>query len=637
MLEIPTVYPTKEEFDHPLDYLSQPRIKRLGKNFGMIKLIPPQIVDNLSIDVKTFRFNVRLQHLSQLQIVNRCRLLFFKQLNNFNLSKKKKLVPYCYVTTDVTNQRLFLYDIFIEVLRFYSNDDNLVYRDIKHIVSDAALWRHLMKKFQVNVHPIFEAYLNDYYVYLTQNRYIIPDIYPKSLLEGPDSQDDSSEDGEDDEYCLVCHHDSHLIMCDSCGKWFHSYCTRISNGICQNCIIGNGYYGFRVEKEQYMIDEFEKLFCSDDVETPDIPKLENEFWSIVNNIDNNKIVRYGADLQMRNTKVSSMHPMNLSNLPTCAESLFNNLSTKNISGMTIPWLYVGSKFSTFCWHVEDQYTYSINYQYKGCSKVWYSIPEFYKEKFERQLRKRAPDLFVKQPDLMHQLISLISPYELEQIPVFKAIQNPNEYIITFPKCYHSGFNTGFNLNEAVNFITEDWLKYGIQSINDYKITKKQSIFDCFELVINILREFSYDATNTHNVSFVRSCYSSLLTVYNKNLRMSRKILSLLETSVLVSNFDDLGITDDYIFCSSCGTICSWSFVLHNKNSANDLSPNKKRRVITMDTSNIAKGEVYCLEDYSKMLERDPLLLHPYDKLYYSKAFREVSQLLKQSGTKLDKM
>jgi len=54
-------------------------------------------------------------------------------------------------------------------------------------------------------------------------------------------------------------------------------------------------------------------------------------------------------------------------------SLLKHLKA-SISGVNVPWLYVGMLFSTFCWHNEDNYLYSINYSHEGAGKQWYGVP-----------------------------------------------------------------------------------------------------------------------------------------------------------------------------------------------------------------------------------------------------------------------
>jgi hypothetical protein len=47
-------------------------------------------------------------------------------------------------------------------------------------------------------------------------------------------------------------------------------------------------------------------------------------------------------------------------MPILPESLLRYIKS-DISGMTVPWIYIGMLFSAFCWHNEDHYTYSVNY------------------------------------------------------------------------------------------------------------------------------------------------------------------------------------------------------------------------------------------------------------------------------------
>ena len=55
-----------------------------------------------------------------------------------------------------------------------------------------------------------------------------------------------------------------------------------------------------------------------------------------------------------------------------------------------------------------------------------------------------------------------------QIPVYKTHQKEKEFIVTFPKAFHAGFSHGFNVSEAVNFVTVDWLHFLKEAQMDYE-------------------------------------------------------------------------------------------------------------------------------------------------------------------------
>lgn len=56
----------------------------------------------------------------------------------------------------------------------------------------------------------------------------------------------------------------------------------------------------------------------------------------------------------------------------------------------------------------------------------------------------------------------LSPTRLykEGIRVNKMVQHQNEFVVTFPRGYHSGFNVGFNCAESANFALPCWVEIG---------------------------------------------------------------------------------------------------------------------------------------------------------------------------------
>eukprot|EP01135_Chromosphaera_perkinsii_P006696 Nk52_evm10s559 gene=Nk52_evmTU10s559 len=302
---------------------------------------------------------------------------------------------------------------------------------------------------------------------------------------------------------------------------------------------GNSYtlYEFFNHCENFKLNHFiaRGLVPEDTMYARDIPTsvVEQEFWRLTTALDECVEVEYGADLHSnkhgsgfpRNEgEMKLAHglaqsyidedgkqeqlnhpnfgftkkyrhlngksdfvkdPWNLNNLPVLPESLLSYIEA-DISGMMVPWVYVGMVFSSFAWHNEDHYTYSINYNHLGEPKTWYGVPGAQAGKLEAAMRKKAPDLFEEQPDLLHQLTTLMSPKDLlaEGVKVCRADQHQGEFIVTFPAAFHGGFNQGFNVCEAVNFATEDWISWGLLSIDHYRRVKRFPVFSHDELMVN---------------------------------------------------------------------------------------------------------------------------------------------------------
>ncbi|KAK4189147.1 Lid2 complex component lid2 [Podospora australis] len=308
-----------------------------------------------------------------------------------------------------------------------------------------------------------------------------------------------------------------IIICESCDHGYHGTCLDPQIKIkvdaewnCPRCLVGDGQFGFE-EGGLYSLKQFQEkaadfkqgyfekkmpydpvLNCHRPVTEDDV---EQEFWRLVADLEETVEVEYGADIhctthgsgfptiEKNPTNPYSTDPWNLNILPLHPDSLFRHIKT-DISGMTVPWVYVGMIFSTFCWHNEDHYAYSANYQHFGATKTWYGIPGDDAEKFENAMREAVPELFETQPDLLFQLVTLLTPDQLKKagVRVYALDQRAGQLVITFPQAYHAGFNHGFNFNEAVNFAPSDWEPYGLAGVERLQAFRRQPCFSHDELL-----------------------------------------------------------------------------------------------------------------------------------------------------------
>ena len=308
------------------------------------------------------------------------------------------------------------------------------------------------------------------------------------------------------------------VTCDSCDGTYHRSCLEPplqcepdQSWHCPKCLVGTGDFGFedggvyslrqfqekaKNFKEKYFRTRLPPDTTTNEYTFPSEIDVEREFWRLVESITDTVEVEYGADIHTTahgsgfpTTEKNLRDPYandlwNLNILPLHPESLFRHIKS-DISGMTVPWLYVGMCFSTFCWHNEDHYTYSANYQHLGEPKKWYGIPASDALRFEDAMRKAVPELFESQPDLLFQLVTLLPPDQLKKVgvSVYTLDQRAGEFIITFPQAYHAGFNHGFNVNEAVNFAPADWEPFGEAGMQRLQEFRRQPCFSHDELLL----------------------------------------------------------------------------------------------------------------------------------------------------------
>jgi jumonji domain-containing protein 2 len=165
---------------------------------------------------------------------------------------------------------------------------------------------------------------------------------------------------------------------------------------------------------------------------------------------------YGADTPGTLFK-PSLPAWNLDRLP----SILRLLKTE-IAGVTHSYLYFGMWKALFAAHTEDMELYSINFLHDGAPKMWYAVPPAAAGQFEALAARLFPDEHAKCAQFLRHKTFMFAPEVLAQhgVPYCCGAQQRGEFMITFPRAYHWGFNAGPNIAEAVNFALDNWIPFG---------------------------------------------------------------------------------------------------------------------------------------------------------------------------------
>uniref|UniRef100_A0A8C5PBT0 Lysine-specific demethylase 5A n=1 Tax=Leptobrachium leishanense TaxID=445787 RepID=A0A8C5PBT0_9ANUR len=388
--------------------------------------------------------------------------------------------------------------------------------------------------------------------------------------------------------CLFCGRgdgEDKLLLCDGCDDSYHTFCLippllevpkgdwRCPKCIAEECSKPREAFGFEQAVREYTLQTFGEMadgFKSDYFNMPVhmVPTelVEKEFWRLVSSIEEDVIVEYGADISSRDfgsgfpvldgqrklmadEEEYAQSGWNLNNMPVLEQSVLAHINV-DISGMKVPWLYVGMCFSSFCWHIEDHWSYSINYLHWGEPKTWYGVPSHAAEQLEEVMRKLAPELFENQPDLLHQLVTIMNPNILMDhgVPVYRTNQCAGEFVVTFPRAYHSGFNQGYNFAEAVNFCTADWLPVGRQCVTHYRKLRRHCVFSHEELIFKMAAD-----PECLDVGLAAAVCKEMTSMIEEETRLRESVLQLGVEQSEEEVFEL--VPDDERQCRSCRTTC----------------------------------------------------------------------------------
>lgn len=546
--QAPVFYPTEEEFGDPLRFIE--KIRAEVEPYGICRIVPPKSwKPPFARDLQTFSFPTKLQAIHQLQErpaacdASTFELEYGRFLEN-HVGRRPRSRPVVF-----QGQELDLCKLFNAVKRhggFERVAEEKKWGEVMRILNPNAVSSTHSNSVLCQ---IYEKHLYDYEVYQMRTNSgkrmpkskrgtkrpaaestPEPQVCPKvkrrrRLCKDSKSfkEEDSNSEQRLDQICEQCQsglHEEMMLLCDRCDKGWHLYCLSpplkaipAGNWYCLDCLNSEkDSFGF-MPGELYSLEAFRRL--ADKFKRKWFgsarachAEIEQRFWEIVEGSAGEVDVMYGSDLDT--SKYGSGFPRPVDEIPACADRTLweehtvspwnlNNfpklhgsmlrLVDDNIAGVMVPWLYVGMLFSSFCWHFEDHCFYSINYLHWGEPKCWYSVPGSAAEAFEQVMRKTFPDLFEAQPDLLFQLVTMLNPSVLKGsgVPVYTTLQEPGNFVITFPRSFHGGFNCGLNCAEAVNFAPADWLPHGGFAVELYRLYHKSAVLSHDELLYAVAK------------------------------------------------------------------------------------------------------------------------------------------------------
>jgi [histone H3]-trimethyl-L-lysine4 demethylase len=399
--EAPIFYPTFEEFTDPCSFIES--IREQGEAAGIIKIVPPptwKCPCPLQDSGDSFSFQTCVQPIDQLQKRAGANARFISALRKFHRKVGSSSAVDAPTVAEIPVDLFQLYQIVDEREKLKKPDSERNWVEIAATMLNAPL---------SEVSPTIASQVRELYT-------TVVDPYVSAAARGETVvSDDEGDDSE--KYVQV-------------RKRFTRMSSTSANageegeaGLDVVEAFGFGEGGLYTWNEfRRRADQFRERWFSGWDGAISAQDVEREYWRVVDGGDLLLRVEYGSDLDVRihgsgfPTRAGGApagdayadSPWNLNNLPLHARSLLRLISPRGeISGVSSPWVYVGMLFSSFCWHVEDNHLYAVNYMHAGAPKTWYGVPAADADAFEAAFRAEVPDLWARDPKLLFKLCTMV--------------------------------------------------------------------------------------------------------------------------------------------------------------------------------------------------------------------------------------
>ncbi|PIA37302.1 hypothetical protein AQUCO_03000119v1 [Aquilegia coerulea] len=416
----PTYYPTDTEFADPIAYIS--KIEKEASVFGICKVVPPlpkpskkYVWNNLNNSLMKFP---ELGNGEDVYNKGECRAVFTTRHQELGCSMKKTKGQQSVVHKQVWQSgEAYTLEQFESKAKLFARNHLGMIKEVTPLVVEALFWKAASEK------PIYIEYAND-----------VP----------------GSGFGEPEELCRYFHrrrrrrgHFNQSHQERTITEKHKADVSRISHIDGKDAFVKNDSYTPREACRQTLnssasVSEGSSGFARTKSSNIGKHKEGSAGWILSNS------------------------PWNLQVIAHSPGSL-TRFMLDDIPGVTSPMIYIGMLFSWFAWHVEDHELHSLNFLHTGSPKTWYAVPGEYAFSFEEVIRSKGYGGDLDRRAALTRLgekTNLLSPEVViaSGIPCCRLVQNPGEFVVTFPRAYHIGFSHGFNCGEAANFGTPQWLK-----------------------------------------------------------------------------------------------------------------------------------------------------------------------------------